>query len=112
MRLLKARDVVEGTSVVRLGQPGDAMYFIVSGEATVQMKPEPIILGPGSFFGEMALLFNMPRSATVIATKPSVLLVLDIADFRELAGRRPEVVTAIEIEGKRRREANAALARG
>ena len=33
------------------------------------------------------------------------------ADFRELAGRRPEVVNLIEIEGKRRREANAAMAR-
>jgi hypothetical protein len=42
------------------------------------------------------------------ATEPTVLLVLDIADFRELAGRRPEVVNLIEIEGKRRRAANVA----
>jgi voltage-gated potassium channel len=88
------------------------MYFIVSGEATVKLTPEPVILGPGSFFGEMALLFDTPRSATVVATKPSVLLVLDIADFRELAGRRPEIVNVIETEAKRRREANAAIARG
>ena len=59
----------------------------------------------------MALVFRAPRSATVTATKPSVLLVLDIADFHELAGRRPEVVNLIEIEGKPRREANAATAR-
>ncbi len=110
VRLLQARDVAEGTVVVRLGEPGDAMYFIVSGEVTVQLTPKPVILGPGSFFGEMALLFGTPRSATVIATKPSVLLVLDIADFRELAGRRPEVVNAIEAEGKRRREENATMA--
>jgi voltage-gated potassium channel len=38
--------------------------------------------------------------------------VLDIADFRELAGRRPEIVDAIETEGKRRREENIALGRG
>ena len=68
------------------------------------------MLGPGQFFGEMALLFGTPRSATVTATKPSVLLVLDIADFRELAGRRPDVVDLIEAEGKRRRDANSGIA--
>ena len=112
VRLLQARDVAGGTVVIRAGEPGDAMYFIVSGEATVQLTPEPVILGPGSFFGEMALLFGTVRSATVVASRPSVLLVLDIADFRELAGRRPEIVDAIEAEGKRRREANAATADG
>ena len=69
------------------------------------------MLGPGSFFGEMALLFGAPRSATVTATEPTVLLVLDVADFRELAARRPEVVNLIEIEGKRRRAANVATNR-
>ena len=100
VRLLRAREVAEGTIIVRVGEPGDAMYFIVSGEVTVQLTCEPLMLGPGSFFGEMALLFGMPRSATVTVNKPSVLLVLDIADFRELAGRRPEVVNLIEIEGQ------------
>ncbi len=108
VRLLQARDVAAGTVIMRRGEPGDAMYFIVSGEATVLLSPEPIQLGPGSFFGEMALLFGMPRSATVVATAPSVLLVLDIADFRELAGRRPELVNVIEAEGRRRRAANEA----
>ena len=111
VRLLRAREVAEGTIVVSMGEPGDAMYFIVSGEVTVHLTSEPLMLGPGSFFGEMALLFGTPRSATVTATKPSVLLVLDIADFRELAGRRPEVVDLIEAEGNRRRDANAAIMR-
>jgi voltage-gated potassium channel len=111
VRLLSAREVAEGTIVVRVGEPGDAMYFIVSGEVTIHLTSGSLKLGPGQFFGEMALLFATRRSATVTTTKPSVLLVLDIADFRELAGRRPEVVNLIEIEGKRRRAANAATAR-
>lgn len=111
VRLLSAREVAEGTIVVSVGEPGDAMYFIVSGEVTVQLTSGSLRLGSGQFFGEMALLFGARRSATVTATKPSVLLVLDIADFRELAGRRPEVINLIEIEGKQRRDANAATAR-
>jgi voltage-gated potassium channel len=112
VRLLQVRDVAAGTVVIRHGERGDAMYFIVTGEATVQRAPEPVILGPGAFFGEMALLFGAPRSATVTATRASVLLVLDIADFRELAGRRPEIVDAIEAEARRRRAANDAGAAG
>ncbi len=108
VRLSQARDINEGAVVVRRGERGDAMYFIVSGEATVQLAPHPIKLGPGSFFGEMSLLFGTPRSATVVASAPCVLLVLDIADFRDLAGRRPEVINAIEAEGKRRWAENAA----
>ena len=111
VKLLHTRHVTMGTTIVRSGDPGNTMYFIVSGEAAVQLRGEPVILGPGNFFGEMALLFGSPRSANVVAVKPMVLLVLDIADFRQLAGRWPEIVDAIEIEGKRRRQENVVMAR-
>ncbi|MFC0239507.1 cyclic nucleotide-gated ion channel [Rhodopseudomonas telluris] len=106
VRLLQSRDVEAGTVVMRKGDPGDTMYFIVSGEATVHIAPKPVVLGPGSFFGEMSLLFGGPRTATVVATKPSVLLVLDIADLHDLAGRRPEFVNLIETEARLRRDRN------
>ena len=109
VRLLHVRDVSAGTVVIRKGQVGDSMYFIVSGEATAMLAPESVKLRPGAFFGEMALLFGTPRSTTVVITEPSVLLVLDVADFRILAGRRPELINVIEAEGRRRREENAAL---
>jgi len=111
VRLLHARHVHAGTVVIREGESGDSMYFIVSGEATAMLAPEPVKLKSGAFFGEMALLFGTPRSTTVVITKPSVLLVLDVADFRVLAGKRPELVNVIEAEGQRRRDANAALRR-
>jgi voltage-gated potassium channel len=107
VRLLHPRHVAAGTVVIREGQAGDAMYFIVSGEATVMFAPEPVKLGAGAFFGEMALLFGTRRSATVVITEPGVLLALDVADFRTLAGKRPELINVIEAEGRRRREANA-----
>jgi voltage-gated potassium channel len=107
VRLLHPRHVAAGTVVIREGQAGDTMYFIVSGEATVMFAPEPVKLGAGAFFGEMALLFGTRRSATVVITEPGVLLTLDVADFRALAGTRPELINVIEAEGRRRREANA-----
>ena len=108
VKLLHSRDVAEGAVLFRQGQSGDTMYFIVSGEVSVNIGPKPTRLGPGDFVGEMALLFGAPRSATVVVTRPALLLVLDIAHFRELAGQRPELITAIEAEAKRRRAANLA----
>jgi voltage-gated potassium channel len=110
VKLLHARDVADDTILFHRGQPGDAMYFIVSGEVRIEMGALSKTLGAGEFVGEMALLFGAPRSATVVVTQPSVLLVLDIANFRELAGRRPELINTIEAEAKRRRDANLAAA--
>lgn len=101
-RLLKPREVPPGTVIVRRGEPGDRMYFIVSGEVEIKVKPTPVRLGDGSFFGEIALITGEPRTATVVAVRPSVLLGLDIADFRDLAARRPELTRVIDQEAARR----------
>ena len=78
------------------------MYFLVSGEVEVELEPKPVRMGPGNFIGEIALITGGPRVATVVATRRSELLVLDIADFHELAARQPELTLAIEREGARR----------
>jgi voltage-gated potassium channel len=101
-RLLKPREYPAGTTIVRRGQAGDCMYFIVSGEIEVRTDAKPHHLHTGSFFGEIALITGGPRTATAVATKRTVLLALDIADFRDLAARRPELAAAIHEEGARR----------
>src|SRR5437588_138286 len=76
--LLRPREYPAGTIIVRSGAPGDCMYFVVSGEVEVQVRPEPVILGPGEFFGEVALLTGGPRNATIVAARHCTLLILDI----------------------------------
>ena len=101
-RLLRPREYAVGAIIVRRGEPGDCMYFVVSGEVEVQLKPEPVFLGPGGFFGEVALLTGGARNATIVALRQCTLLSLDIADFRQLLGRQPELARVIHEEAQRR----------
>lgn len=102
-RRLRPKRLAAGAVLMRKGDPGDCMYFIVEGEVEVAIEPEPVRLGVGAFLGEMALITGAPRVATVTTRLPTQFLILDIADFRELAGRHPEMITAIEAEAARRR---------
>jgi voltage-gated potassium channel len=103
-QLLRPSEFSAGDIIVRRGQPGDCMYFIVSGEVQVELRPAPIVMGPGQFFGEMALLTGEPRSATATARSYCEVLHLDLADFRHLEARHPEVAQFIDAEAKRRRQ--------
>lgn len=75
-------EVAAGTAIVREGEPGDTAYMIVSGTCrayrSVDGRQEPLAeMGPGDVFGEMALLLDDPRAATVEATTDMTVLVLD-----------------------------------
>lgn len=100
-RLLRPREVGTGTVVVRRGDPGDCMYFIVEGEIEVQIDP-PLRLGAGTFFSEIALITGAPRTATAMAAEPCTLLILDIVDFRQLAAHHPALEQVIRDEAERR----------
>ena len=100
---LRSRSYPEGATVVRKGDAGDSMFFIVTGEVAVKLRGRVKVLREGEFFGEMALLDRKPRTADVITVKPCTMLVLNVADFYQLAGQQPELVAAIEAEAKRRR---------
>ncbi len=111
-RLLRPREVPAGAEIMHRGDPGDCMYFIVSGEIEIQIPPRPVRLGAGDFFGEIALVSDGPRLATAVATMPSTLLVLDIVDFRALISQQPDLVKVIETEAARRVQAGADAGRG
>jgi len=85
-------DVPEGKILAREGEFGDEFFVIDSGTAEVTKAGERIAeLGPGDFFGEMALLEEDRRVATVTATSPMSLVVMTRASFRSLDRSKAEL---------------------
>lgn len=107
---LRVRHYPPRIVVVRRDEPGDSMFFISEGEVEVRLPRTPVRLGQGGFFGEMALLDRLPRSATIVTTQPTTLLVLYASDFYEVAAHIPSLVAAVEKEAQRRRIENESSA--
>jgi CRP/FNR family cyclic AMP-dependent transcriptional regulator len=105
-------DVVEvpaGTAVVEEGGKGDAFFFILAGEAAVRRRGRTVAtLGPGSFFGELALLDPAPRDATVVAASPLTLGVLGARVFRAIVRDVPAMSEKL-LRGMARRLREADL---
>ncbi len=92
--------VSEDTDVVKIGDPGRSLYIVLEGEVSVlypgrSADVELARLGPGDFFGEMALLNDEPRSATVRTVVDSRLLVLEKEAFRRILTSRPGVAVKV-----------------
>ena len=100
--MLRTMDLPARTTIIREGQQGDCMYFIADGEVEVDLPGKKVRLGDGAFFGEMALLGNNLRSANIMTTRVSQLLVLDLVDFRLLMARHPDLAETIDAEARRR----------
>ncbi len=83
---MRREDVASGTVLVREGEPGDRFYVLLAGMAGVsqQSRGDRGILRAGEFFGEVALVMNVPRTATVTAMTPCVVASCDQAAFDEL----------------------------
>jgi CRP-like cAMP-binding protein len=95
-RLLKTQVLPARQVVVRRGEAADAMFFIMSGEVEVDVQPTPVRLGKGKYFGEIALVKDVLRTATVITLGECRLLSLDVNDFRRLILQYPDLKAAIE----------------
>jgi MFS family permease len=92
-----------GTVVIREGEPGDRFFAIEEGEAVVTVGGREIArLGPGDHVGEIALLRDVPRTATVTSATDLRLLALEREDFlAAVTGSRPSSEAADELVERR-----------
>jgi len=83
-----------GTKIVTQGEPGDKFYILESGTAVAKKDDKEVMqYAEGQFFGELALLKNEPRAATVEATSKCKLLSLERKAFRRLLGSVEQLLT-------------------
>jgi CRP-like cAMP-binding protein len=90
-RVSREVDVEAGQVVIREGEPGHEFFVVVDGRLDVSRRRKGTFasVGPGDFVGEMALLSNKPRNATVTAATSSRLLKIEDRDFAALIERIP-----------------------
>lgn len=91
MAEIELRKLHAGAEVVRVGEPGDALFVVVRGELEVQRADRVVgVLGAGAFFGELSLLSNQPRSAAVTTRQATELFVLSRAVVERIAAEHPD----------------------
>jgi len=92
-------DLREGKEMTREGSRGREFFVLLEGEAEVTKDGETINrLGPGDFFGEIALVSDSPRTATVTATSPVRTLVVTATSFKRLLDEQPEIQRKVLVQ--------------
>jgi CRP/FNR family cyclic AMP-dependent transcriptional regulator len=112
-RVVGRKAYPRNTTIIAAGDPTDALYIVISGRLKVMMSDDEgrevilAILGSGEFFGEMGLIDDAPRSATVIAIEPCELLTISKLDFKKCLSENFDIAMAV-MRGlvKRLREAD------
>ena len=89
-------DLADGATLIREGERGREFIVVVDGTVRVTRKGKKIRdLGAGDFIGEIALVSDVPRTATVTATSPVRLLVVTDRAFRGLIEQTPSIATKV-----------------
>ncbi|MBI2738893.1 MAG: Crp/Fnr family transcriptional regulator [Rhodospirillales bacterium] len=97
----RSRRVAAGQVIFQQGAPGDGLYGVLSGRVTFTVDTADgrglilNVLGPGEFFGEIALLDGKGRTATAVARDPGRLLFIARNEFMSFFGKRPEAMSHI-----------------
>ena len=95
-RLLDEVDVPAGRVLMREGDAGREFFVLVTGTVVIDRGGTRIrTMGPGDFFGEIALLAEGPRTATATADGPATLLVLGHREFHSLMDKYPAIRTSV-----------------
>lgn len=102
-RLIERQTVDAGDVVVREGEVGHEMFVIASGEAVVTRGTRGVAaLGPGDWFGELAVLRPAPRNATVTAATAMNVLVIPSSSLARLVGDTPAIARKLLVGLARR----------
>ena len=98
----------KGKTIVKQGAPGDSFFIVCKGKVKVLLKKGLLKtvqvreLGPGQFFGEMSLLLDQPRSATVVAAEDTDCFVLFKTDFQNLVRKNPAFANILKSTSEKR----------
>ena len=99
----EAKQVSEGSTLIGEGASGYSFFILAEGSALVTTEGREVAtLNSGDFFGEMSLLGDGRRQATVTATSPARVLVLFGAEFRRLQQDQPEIARQLEVAMRQR----------
>jgi CRP-like cAMP-binding protein len=102
-RLATQVETAAGTVLARQGRPGHEFVIVLDGSASVTVDGVHVAtLGPGDHFGEIALLDDGPRTATVLAETPMVLAVVDRRGFTALLAEVPTLARTVLVGLARR----------
>ena len=100
--LLRLRYFKKNEIIIKEGSLGESLFFIIEGKVKVLKDKNVYTLSQGEYFGEVALVKKVPRTATVVAAKNCTLLELNRYDFYNLMQKRPDIYKEIEMVAKKR----------
>lgn len=102
MELLRAQSFEARQTIMRKGEPAEAMYFIAAGTVEIRIDNRKFRLEPGQFFGEISTLRRTHRSGTAHAITPVSLLILQSHDLHALMLREPKIARRIQNIARKR----------